>query len=43
MTGGTVKPDVDILFAQAGQLRSQRVKLLHLLETTVLNELVKAR
>lgn len=41
MTGGTAKPDVDVLFAQAGQLRSRRVKLLHLLATTGSNQAVE--
>lgn len=44
MTGGTAKPDVDVLFAQAGQLRSRRVKLLHLLaraQTKRLSEIKK--
>lgn len=41
VTGGTAKPDVDVLFAQAGQLRSRRVKLLHLLATTGSNQAVK--
>lgn len=41
MAGGAVTLDVSVLFAQVGHLRSHGVKLLHLLVTTILNELIK--
>lgn len=41
VTGGAVKLDVGVLFAQVGHLRSHGVQLLHLLMTTIVNELIK--